>query len=60
VDIDEYTSIDRVGKPRPFDFARLKDDVSIGRVTVGSKPFSRLNTLRADGNSRPAKRSSIR
>jgi hypothetical protein len=31
MDIDEHTSIDRVGKARPFDFAGLKDDVSIGQ-----------------------------
>jgi hypothetical protein len=31
MDIDEDTSIDRIGKARPFDFVRLKDDVSIGQ-----------------------------
>ena len=30
MDINQYTSLDRLGKARPFDFVRLKDDVSIG------------------------------
>jgi hypothetical protein len=50
MDIDEDTPIDRIGNARPFDYMWLSD-----RITVGPKPFSRLNTLRADGNSRPAK-----
>ena len=29
--VDENTSIDRIGKARPFDFMWLKDDVSIGQ-----------------------------
>ena len=54
VDIDEHTSIDRVGQARPFDFVRLKDDVSVGQDNGRPKSASRFNTLRADGNSRPA------
>ena len=30
MDIDEYTPIDRVRQAGPLDFARLKNDVSIG------------------------------
>jgi hypothetical protein len=31
VDVDEHTSINRIGKARPLDFARPKDHVSIGQ-----------------------------
>ena len=31
VDIDQHTSIDRVGQARPFDFVRLKDDIPVGQ-----------------------------
>ena len=55
VNIDQHTSIDRIGQARAFDFVRLKDDVSVGQDNGRSEDrASRFNTLRADGNSRPA------
>ena len=31
MDIDQHTTIDRLGQARAFDFARLKDDVPVGQ-----------------------------
>ena len=42
VDIDEHTSINRVGQTRPFDFVWLKDDVAIGKDNGRAEPAKPL------------------
>ena len=55
MDINQDTPVHRVRETCTFDFAWLKNDVSIGQNNSRRPiPFSRLNTLRADGNSRLA------
>jgi hypothetical protein len=54
VDVDEHTSINRIGKGRPLELRGRRTTSPSDSITVGPKLFSRLNTLTADANSRLA------